>query len=291
MKVLVTGATGFLGRALIPELRLRHEVLCGRRADAAAIDGARNVYLDFTGPGRTGSVLSERVDAIIHLAQSRRYRDFPDAALDVFDVNLNSTARLLDYATRNGVKWFFLASTGSVYEPYLGPLREEAPVAPKTYYSRTKLAAEHLVLSYASFLDVSVFRLFFPYGAGQTDRLMPTLIEKIDKDAPILLDGNTGGMQFTPTHVSDVARLICRGLEDRWTGIMNVASPDAVTIRDVAQVIGRLMGRAPRFEPTGSLDAPVVVPDLQRLRTVYPAMGFTPLDVGLEFITACRARH
>ena len=52
--------------------------------------------------------LPKNIDAIIHLAQSRHYRKFPEKALDVFNINISSTAHLLDYALTNNVKYFFI---------------------------------------------------------------------------------------------------------------------------------------------------------------------------------------
>ena len=61
------------------------------------------------------SELPTKIDVIYHLAQSDKFRDFPAGAPDVFQVNINSTAKLLDYAKKTGVKSFIYASSGGVY--------------------------------------------------------------------------------------------------------------------------------------------------------------------------------
>ena len=64
----------------------------------------------------------------MHLAQSPRYRDFPEGALDVFEVNVGSTQRLLDWACRQGVKRFIYASSGGVYGHGEAPFEEDVPI-------------------------------------------------------------------------------------------------------------------------------------------------------------------
>ena len=61
------------------------------------IDDVRSIEIDLSENWDT-EVLPERIDCIFHLAQSSKFRDFPENALDFFNVNLNSTSQLLDYA-------------------------------------------------------------------------------------------------------------------------------------------------------------------------------------------------
>ena len=68
--------------------------------------------------------LPSHIDGVLHLAQSHAYRDFPAGAVDMFRVNVASTASLLEYARRAGASRFYLASTGSVYEPYTRGMAE-----------------------------------------------------------------------------------------------------------------------------------------------------------------------
>ena len=94
----------------------------------------------------------------------------------------------------SGEARFVLASTGTVYEPYGGRLAEDAPVAPVSFYSATKLAAEALLQGWRSRLGCCALRLFFPYGPGQTGRLVPQLVERIRAKTAVTLDGSGDGM-------------------------------------------------------------------------------------------------
>ena len=141
MRVLVTGATGFLGRHVLPVLAERHKVVAMARRP---VEGFETVVADLTDEFE----LPAGLDAVVHLAQSRRYREWPEGAADMYAVNVHATFRLL---ARAGAGRFVYASTGGIYAPSPAPLREDDPVAPSGFYPRSKLAAEVLgtfVLAY-----------------------------------------------------------------------------------------------------------------------------------------------
>lgn len=281
MRILLTGATGFIGGHLISALHDQHEFICLNRVGGGMPWPVRVLRWN---PGNSDALptLPEGIDAIIHLAQSRQYRHFPEGALDMFRVNMASTAQLLDAAARQGVRWFFLASSGSVYEPYEGPLDEAASLKPHSYYSKTKVGAEELALSYVAQMKVCIFRFFFPYGPGQTGRLLQMLADKIQKREPVVLDGVNGGLRFTPTHIRDVVHLIARALEEQWSGCFNVANPQSVTIRDAAEMIAASLQRDAIFNIEEAAPDRAIMPDLRRLASLYPAMEFLPLARGIE---------
>src|SRR5262245_66645035 len=115
MRVVVTGAAGFIGSALLRRLA-GHEVIAVIRP-GCTVAGAECIPLDLSQPLDV-ALLPSRIDVVIHLAQSSRARIFPQGAADAFAVHVASTAALLDWATRAGASRFCLVSTGSVYEPY-----------------------------------------------------------------------------------------------------------------------------------------------------------------------------
>ena len=102
------------------------------------------------------------------------------------------------------MKQFVLASSGSVYEPFGGHLREEAALAPGSFLGATKLASEFLARPYGAAFTLSVLRLFFPYGPNQRDRLIPDLIGRVRSGRPIQLAEDGEGLCFTPTFVEAV---------------------------------------------------------------------------------------
>lgn len=290
-KILLTGATGFIGRTLLPRLvSADHDVACPVRVPSSiAGTGARSIKMDLSAAVDVGR-LPESIDAVILLAQSPRYRDFPDGVSDMTSVNVSATASLLAWAYAVGCGRAVLASSGNVYEPYDRGFAEETPINPDSYYAATKAAAEKLLFGYRNIMKVSALRLFFPYGPGQTARVIPRLIEAIRDGNPVTLAGSKDGIKLTPTYVDDVADVFVAALEEEWEGAVNVASPEVVSMRNLARMIGGLIGKPPIFDQLGGEEPRPLVPVLERLSDRYDLRRFRPLGLGLaETVRAGKA--
>ena len=81
--------------------------------------------------------------------------------------------------------------------------------------------------------------------------------------------------------VDDVAAVFEAALDGEWNGVFNVAAPHPVSLRQLAEEIGRIIGVEPRFTPSGAATAPRIVPELARLAEHYDLSQFRPLAVGL----------
>jgi nucleoside-diphosphate-sugar epimerase len=279
LHILVTGASGFVGQALTRLLIAGgHRVTALVRDGAAAPMGAGSLTHDL-GSGAP-LVLPEGVDAIAHLAQSRAYRAFPGDAGEMFRVNVAGAHELLKAGAAAKISRFCLVSTGSVYEPFAAPMIEDAALSPPGNLGATKLAAEMLAKPYAALFPVSILRVFAPYGPGQTARLVPDLIRRVRESVAVTLPETGGGMCFTPTYVDDVCEVMIAALEDCWSGVFNLASPESITIEEAVRAIGEAMGKAPVFErkPGG---APVLVPDVMKLGSRHDLARFRSFAEGI----------
>src|SRR5688572_18391351 len=138
------------------------------------------------------SRLPASVDAIIHLAQSRHFRKFPEQARDIFAVNTAATAQLLEYGRQAKVRTFLLASSGGVCGYLPRPIVETDPAQPNNFYLASKYAAECLVNAYAEYFATVTLRYFFVYGEGQRSMFMPGMVERVLKGNPVILFGKTG---------------------------------------------------------------------------------------------------
>lgn len=280
MHVLVSGAAGFIGAHLVSRLAGADRVTALYRNMHPDVPGVDWRQVEF--PGDVDAALGGlEPDAIVHLAQSRRYRDFPEAAREIFDVNVGGTMAMIDFALRAGVRRFLMASTGSVYSPAATPRAESDLPAPGSFHAAAKLAGETLLAAAGGQMNVCVLRLFFPYGPGQTGRLVSDLIARVREGRPVTLQGQGGGLAFNPTYVEDVVDVFEEALRGDWTGTLNVAAPHTIDIRTTAELIGAALGKAPVYEHVPGREPVPLLPALERLAERYPLDAFTNPEVGL----------
>lgn len=280
MKVLVTGATGFVAAHL-----LRRLVADGHEAVALGHDPTRIP----AGPGITPAVVDlsaplaedaiPEFDAVVHLAQANV--SFPDRAGDLFGVNVLSTQALLDLARRRGAGRFVYASSGSVYGLGEGAVAEDDPRRSDDFYSVTKRSGELVVGAYRDHVGTATLRFFAPYGPGQTGRLMPGLIARVRAGRPVTLrDG--GRPRMTPVYVDDAVEAIVRSLGSSEHLVLNVAGDETVSIRELAARIGTVVGREPLFEEAGGDVAGDLIAANGRLHDLLGAYELAALDDGLR---------
>lgn len=280
MRVLVTGATGLIGSRLLARLAPDNEVFGVARRDGAALEGVEWIRQDLSQPLDVAA-LPRAVDAVAHLAQSERYRDFPDGAMDLFAVNVQSTAALLEYARAVGARAFVLASTGGSYEPSPDPIPEDAPVTTPGPYFRSKRMAELLVENYASELGGATLRFFFVYGPGGK-RLVTELANKVLAGEEIVIEGDPG-MAMNPIYVEDAAAAVEAALGLTEQAIINVAGNEVIRIRGLVERLARAIGREVRIRPGGPAPGDLVA-DTSLMRSLLRIRPTVDLDRGLRAV-------
>jgi nucleoside-diphosphate-sugar epimerase len=280
MRILITGGTGFVGSVLGPRLiEAGHQVFCACRPGSSAPFGQTIAWNVGSPTGTDG--LPEAIDSIVHLAQSRSYRTFPTDSREMFDVNIAATMSLLRWAAQTKVGKFCLISSGTVYEPFIGELQEDAAVFPGSFLGASKLASENIAKPFSGLFKLSVLRLFFPFGPNQKDRLIPDLIRRVRTGEAIHVTANGEGMLFAPTFVQDIAEVILTSVEASWTGTVNVASPQVLSIRQIGDSIGRELGVVPKFESFERAQMNIV-PRLDRLAERFDLDRFTRFENALQ---------
>lgn len=284
-RILITGASGFLGRRLVAHLGPRHELFClGRSAPPGGAGEVHWVAHDLARP-LAEAALPARVDAVVCLAQSRRYREFPAGAADMFAVNLRATFELLEYARGAGAARFFLASTGGVYAPGPEPLDEDAPVSPPTFYARSKYAAELLAAAYQPHLHVVAARFFFIYGPGQRGMLVPNLLGRVLRGEPVTVEGRPG-MRVNPIYVDDAVAAVEAALALEGSAVLNVAGDEVVSLTGLVRLMEGATGRPAHIgygEARGGGD---LVGDNRRMKALLGVAPRTPLAEGLRLTLA-----
>jgi nucleoside-diphosphate-sugar epimerase len=284
MRVLVTGATGLIGRRLIERLGQSAEVFAVARGEPGPqVEGVQWLHQDLT-EALDHSVLPGAVDGVVHLAQSERYRDFPDGAEDIFAVNVHSTFRLLEYARAVGAQHFVLASTGGIYGYRADPIDESTPLAPSSPYFRSKRIAELLLDDYGAFFAGVALRFFFVYGAGPGRGLVSRVAQQLLADEEIVIEGRPG-VRLNPIYVDDAAAAIEAGLGLGASTTVNVAGAEVVDLTELVEMLAAELGREARIrhdeggEPAGDM-----VSATTRMRDELGVLPATALKDGLRLV-------
>ena len=289
MKILVTGATGFIGSRLVPRLAGEHDVVALARPGSATPRGDDVTWVeqDLTQPLRREALPAE-VDAVIHLAQSRLYKQFPEGAADVFEINVHSTFRLLEYAREVGASRFVFASTGGVYGSSDTAVSETDRLNPLNFYLSSKYGAESLVTSYDAFVTTVIFRFFFVYGPGQTQMMVPTLLGRVLRGQEIVVEGDPG-LRMNPIYVDDATRVFQPALELEESDLFNVAGPEAVTLTELVRLMAKVSGGDAHVEHAPAAQPGDLVGDNSKMRTVLGIEPETSLRQGITAMVEAMA--
>lgn len=250
MRVLVIGASGFVGRHVVQALLARgHAVEAwSRRAwEPAARHASLHVRrADLLDPASFAAWRGPW-DGAIHLAaHAIPHAPWTDAMVAA---NTHTTANALAHVAEHapGAR-FVLASTGAVYAYGPGARREDDALSPRGLYGASKLRSEELALARAGALDVRIARLFNQIGAGMPPGLaVSDLAARLARgEDPVRMNGADSVRDFVD--VRDGAEALATLVEAPRGGVWNVASGRARRISELARGLCAELGIAPRVE-------------------------------------------
>jgi nucleoside-diphosphate-sugar epimerase len=283
-RILVTGASGFLGRHLTPVLSARHEIFVLARA-IPSDTGNSNIswilqdLLQPLDPAR----LPESIDTIIYLAQSRFHRQFPEKAADIFDVNVRGVFNLLEYGRQAGCKLFIDGASGGVYEYGARGLSETDRVSPANFFLGSKYCGELLVAGYQSFFTTIVLRFFFLYGPGQEGMLIPILLRKVLHEEPITIE-NRPGLRINPIYVDDAVRAVEAALDLSSSSLINIAGDEVISITDLVALMEETTGRRVKLQYRAAENRGDLIGDNARMKQELKISPRVTLREGLTRI-------
>jgi UDP-glucose 4-epimerase len=247
--VLITGSNGLIGEELSVMLK-KNTAYQLYGVGRSKVGKSNTIILDLS-TDWSDEVLPKKIDVVVHLAQSEKFRDFPNSALEVFNVNTLSTLKLLDYAKKAGARKFIYASSGGVYGNSDTGFMEDSPLQPNKdlgFYLSTKFSSELLLANYANYFSINILRFFFVYGPKQRkNMLIPRLIESVKTGVPINLQGEEG-IRINPVYVTDAVKTIVSVLKDPASHNINIGGEEIISIKGICKIIGCLVDREPYFE-------------------------------------------
>lgn len=258
MRILITGATGFLGSKLVPVLRARgHEVIALGRSrnigdEYSTTDSSEHKIINADLSTAFSLDGIKKIDAVFTLAQEREFRQFPNRANEIFGVNVAANIRIWEWAARSGVKQIIHASSGGVYGSNRSQKFSENIIPSvegrNSYYLGSKLCAEIAFQSFAPLFGSAIlFRPFFIYGPEQdSDKFVQRIIGLVRDRQTVDLDGDVG-LRTNPIFVEDAARIFADGLSLSGIHRINCAGSEIVTLKDLCSKIGKIMNTDPVF--------------------------------------------
>jgi UDP-glucose 4-epimerase len=299
MKILVTGAAGFIGGNLCRELAARGQVDEVIGLDDLSTGNPANLI----GTGTTlvtGSILDadlvqdlvDRADAVVHLAARPSVPRSLQDPMATHEANATGSLRVLEACRRRSV-YAIVASSSSVYGSVDAPLKhEDLATRPLSPYAASKLAAEAYLLAYqAAFgLPGLAMRFFNVYGPLQSAghayaAVIPTFVDAALRGEPLVIYGD-GKQARDFTFVGTVVRVLADAVLDGVTSPepVNLAFGTRTTVGELARRVAAAVGMPAdvRHGPARPGD----VRDSQaagvRLRTLFPRATPTELGEGLR---------
>jgi dTDP-glucose 4,6-dehydratase len=299
MRVVVTGAAGFIGSHLC-------ESLLARDCDVVGLDNfitgspdnlqsmweaprfafvKRNVteYIHVNGP----------VDWVLHFASPASPLDYLELPIQTLKVGALGTHNALGLAKAKGAG-FLLASTSEVYgDPLVHPQREDYwgnvnPVGPRGVYDEAKRFGEAMTMAYHRVHGVNtrIVRIFNTHGPRMRlndGRAIPAFMTQALTGSPITVFGD-GSQTRSFQYVSDLVEGLWKLMERGGSEPINIGNPQELTLLELAKRIIRLAGSRSEivFRPLPEDDPKVRQPDIGRART---RLGWEPLvdiDEGLK---------
>ncbi|MET0988823.1 MAG: NAD(P)-dependent oxidoreductase [Steroidobacteraceae bacterium] len=280
MRLLVTGATGFIGSHVALHARQQGFDVAAAGQRNTAAERARHHYLESAGIEVVEGVLQDPdiaatmvsgCDAVIHLAAAQHEANVPDSYFH--EVNVAGTRTLLEASRTACVRRFVYGSTIGIYgSAERGVLDENSPPRPENIYGRTKLEAEQLVrAAHGQSIATTVIRISETYGPG--DHRLLKLFRTISSGTFMMIGAGDNRRQVI--HVHDVvAGLLLSSTHPAAAGeTFILAGQEVMTTREMVDSIARAMGRA---TPRGRIPLLPVLASAVAMETLLRPIGIQP---------------
>ncbi len=302
MRVLITGAAGFLGSHLCERfLDEGHEVVgmdnfvTGNPQNLAHLAG-REGFSFIRHDVSNFIFVPGKVDIVLHFASPASPNPlspygYPNLPIQTMKAGALGTHNTLGVARAHGAR-FLLASTSEIYgDPEVHPQDESYwgrvnPTSPRSVYDEAKRFAEALTMAYHRFhgLNTGIVRIFNTYGPRMRiddGRVVPNFLKQALQKQPLTVYGD-GQQTRSFCYVDDLIEGIYRLVMSDYHEPVNIGNPEETSILEFARTINRLTGNPAemvfRERQRGESDPQRRRPDITRARQV---LGWEP-QIGVE---------
>jgi dTDP-glucose 4,6-dehydratase len=297
MRIVITGAAGFIGSHLSEALIARGDTVVGidnlLTGDIANIAHLKSPEFLFIRQDVTNFIRVEGpVDAVLHWASPASPIDYLELPIPTLKVGALGTHNALGLAKAKGAR-FMLASTSEVYgDPLEHPQRETYwgnvnPIGPRGVYDEAKRFAEAITVAYHRYhgVDTKIVRIFNTYGPRmrvRDGRAVPNFISQALQGQDVTIFGS-GAQTRSFCYISDLVAGLIKLLGSAENDPVNIGNPHEMSIEDMAKTIIRMTGSKSRlvFQPLPTDDPKVRRPDITRARTKLGWEPKVPLEEGL----------
>lgn len=261
--ILVTGATGFIGRHLTAALRAKGLIVIARGSADGDISCAP---------------INEVVGHVFHLAGKTFVPESWEAPFNFYAVNVLGTVNVLDLCRRTGASATLVSSYVYATPQWL-PITEDHPVQAWNPYSHTKIMAEDAARFYCEQFGTKscVVRPFNIYGPGQARHfLIPSLIAQALDHTQAEICVADDGPKRDYLHVNDLVALLATTYEQRALGTYNAGSGTSVSIAELVTIINHAAGTNKPLRSEGRRRAHEVMDVVADSSKVEKELGWRP---------------
>ncbi len=232
-KILITGATGFIGSHLIPELTKNHKIIGISKKKRKSSKNFISSSADIT---KSNLKVKNQFTDIIHMAA---YSDVNYCNLNpikCYELNVKSTQRMLEIARKKDSKFLFISSSHAYGNIIKQPISENAICNPSTHYASSKRMSEILCETYSKTygLDIQIARIFSVYGPKSSkSNLIFNIINQMINNSKIILGNTSPKRDFI--FISDVIAGLIKIINSKKNGfeIYNIGSGKSMSIEDL----------------------------------------------------------